>query len=91
MQGNIKSGSASGKSTFVQKIMNDPELKDRIAIMGMDNFYRGLPKGINPDDYDFDHPKSLNMDKIRDCLKELFSKNEVSYSIYDFKTHGPSG
>ncbi len=45
--------------------MNDPELKDRIAIMGMDNFYKGLPKGTNPDDYDFDHPKSLDMDKIR--------------------------
>lgn len=91
MQGKIISGSASGKTTFVEKIMNDPELKDRIAIMGMDNFYRGLPKGIDSDDYDFDHPKSLNMEKIRDCLKELFSKNEVTYSIYDFKTHGPSG
>jgi hypothetical protein len=30
--------------------------------MGMDNFYKGLPKGTNPDDYDFDHPKSLDMD-----------------------------
>lgn len=71
--------------------MNDPELKDRIAIMGMDNFYKGLPKGTNPDDYDFDHPKSLNMDELRVCLEELISKGEVSYSIYDFKTHGPSG
>lgn len=44
--------------------MNDPELKDKIVVMGMDNFYRGLPKGVHPDDYDFDHPKSLNMERI---------------------------
>ncbi len=74
MQGNLTSGSASGKTTFVEKIMNDPELKDWIAIMGMDNFYRGLPKGTDPDDYDFDHPKSLDMEKIRECLEELITK-----------------
>ena len=91
MQGNIISGSASGKTTLVEKILKDSELKDKIVVMGMDNFYRGLPKDFNPDDYDFDHPKSLNMEKIRECLKELFSKGEVTYSIYDFKTHGPSG
>ncbi len=71
--------------------MNDPELKDRIAIMGMDNFYKQIPHDINPDDYDFDHPKSLDMDRIRVCLEELISTGSVSYSIYDFKTHGPSG
>lgn len=59
--------------------------------MGMDNFYRGVPKGTNPDDYDFDHPKSLHMDTLRDCLEELITKGSVSYSIYDFKHHGPSG
>jgi uridine kinase len=61
LQGNLKSGSASGKTTFVEKIMNDPELKDRIAIMGMDNFYKKMPKGTDPDEYDFDHPKSLDI------------------------------
>ena len=91
MQGKFISGSASGKTTFVHKIMNDPELKDRIAIMGMDNFYRGLPKGTNPDDYDFDHPKSLDMESLKTRLEELITSGEVSYSIYDFKTHGPSG
>ena len=71
--------------------MNDPELKDRIAIMGMDNFYKGLPKGTNPNDYDFDHPKSLDMESLKTRLEELITLGEVSYSIYDFKTHGPSG
>ena len=54
--------------------MNDPELKDRIAIMGMDNFYKKMPKGTDPDEYDFDHPKSLDIQKIRECLEELITK-----------------
>ena len=57
----------------------------------MDNFYIPLPKNINADDYDFDHPSSLNMKKIKNSLDELISKGEVTFSIYDFKIHGPSG
>lgn len=59
--------------------------------MGMDNFYKGLPHGINPDDYDFDHPKSLDIDKLYDTLKILLRDGEVDVSIYDFVHHGPSG
>ncbi len=36
--------------------------------MGMDNFYKGLPHGIDPDNYDFDHPKSLDIDALYECL-----------------------
>lgn len=57
----------------------------------MDNFYKGLPHGINPDDYDFDHPKSLDNEKLYETLQELFDKGETNVSIYDFKHHGPSG
>lgn len=27
-----------------------------------------LPKGTNADDYDFDHPSSLDMDQLYKCL-----------------------
>ena len=68
MQGKIISGSASGKTTFVERLKRDPSLWDKVEIMGMDNFYKGLPQGINPDNYDFDHPKSLDIDALYECL-----------------------
>lgn len=40
----------------------------------MDNFYKGLPKGTNIDDYDFDHPSSLDFAYMTKCLKELIEK-----------------
>jgi len=43
----------------------------------MDNFYLGCPEGVNPKDYDFDHPSSLNFEAINKCLKELLIKKET--------------
>ena len=32
---------------------------------------------MNPDDYDFDHPSSLDMDRLYDCLLELLKTGET--------------
>ena len=57
----------------------------------MDNFYRGLPKGVNPKDYDFDHPQSLDFDAINKCLRELLINKKTQMPIYNFKIHAQSG
>ena len=44
----------------------------------MDNFYLGLDtKNQNPDDYDFDHPKSLDFEFVRKCLSELLETGQT--------------
>lgn len=48
-----------------------------------------LPKGMNADEYDFDHPSSLNIDLLYDCLVELLKTGETQIPVYCFKTHSP--
>ena len=62
-------------------------IQNKITVIGMDNFYKGLPKGTNIDDYDFDHPSSLDFAYMTKCLKELIEKRETKTPIYDFTTH----
>ena len=88
MQGKLKSGTASGKTTFTKKLAKHLHIQEKLTIMGMDNFYWGIPENIeNPDDYDFDHPKSLDFDYMYKCLRELLSQGETMAPQYCFKTH----
>lgn len=56
----------------------------------MDNFYKELPEGTNPRDYDFDHPKSLDMNHLYKTLLEIFDKGEAKINLYDFRTNSHS-
>ena len=38
---------------------------------------KSLPKGMNADEYDFDHPSSLNIDLLYNCLVELLKTGET--------------
>jgi uridine kinase len=55
-----------------------------ISIKG---FLISLPPNLHPNDYDFDHPKSLDFPFINKCLKELLEKKETESPVYCFKTH----
>lgn len=57
----------------------------------MDNFYIGLPPGMKGEDYDFDHPMSLNFEALNKCLRELLIQKKTQLPIYDFKQHRQSG
>ena len=81
----IVGGTASGKTTFTEKLKT--EISEKITHFGMDNFYKGIDPEINPDDYDFDHPNSLDLDYVYKCFKELVTTGETKIPIYDFKTH----
>ena len=81
----IVGGTASGKTTFTEKLKS--QIPHKVTQFGLDNFYMGIPEGVDPIDYDFDHPGSLDFDYVVKCIKELVEKGETKIPIYDFKTH----
>lgn len=81
----ITGGSASGKTTFCEKIIS--QISANCSVFGFDMFYRGLPAGIDPDDYDFDHPNAIDFDAAYNCLLELAAGKDTKIPVYDFTTH----
>ncbi len=64
---------------------------DKISLFSSDNFYFSIPKGIDPDDYDFDHPNSLDFDLMYKCLQELINDGETTLPVYSFIKHKSTG
>lgn len=50
-------------------------------------FFIRLPPNTHPDNYDFDHPNSLDFDKMYSCLLELYNGHPTKTPIYDFNIH----
>ena len=48
---------------------------------------KSLPGNLHPDDYDFDHPTSLDFNYILKCLQELLTEKKTESPLYCFKTH----
>ena len=85
----ICGGSCSGKTTVAQKIYEMLCPHSRVAIVSQDNFYRCLPEGVDPHNYDFDDPHALDLEALYDCLQQLHVGHGLPVSIpqYDFVTH----
>ena len=81
----IVGGTSSGKTTITEEMKK--KVNKPITHFGLDNFYIGISEEINPDDYDFDHPSSLDWDYIVKCATELVKKGRTEVPIYDFTTH----
>lgn len=87
----IAGGSASGKTTIVNKI-EDNFKPGEVSVISMDNYYKRRDdltleerKTIN-----YDSPDSFDLDLLRDNLKSLISGTSVDEPIYDFKIHNRS-
>ena len=81
----IVGGTSSGKTTITDELKK--RVKRPITHFGLDNFYIGVGKETNPDDYDFDHPSALDWDYIVKCATELVKDGRTKVPIYDFTTH----
>lgn len=81
----ITGGTASGKTTFTEKIFED--LNFEITKFSFDCFYKGLPPNTDPDNYDFDHPESLDFEEILRCFRLLRDGKECNLPVYSFITH----
>ncbi|XP_017354537.1 uridine-cytidine kinase 1 isoform X1 [Cebus imitator] len=93
----VSGGTASGKSTVCEKIMellgqNEVEQRQRkVVILSQDRFYKVLTaeqkaKALKAQ-YNFDHPDAFDNDLMHRTLKNIVEGKTVEVPTYDFVTH----
>lgn len=87
----VAGGSASGKSTVVQKIISKLDSTD-ITVIKHDDFYKDLSHLPLEERYkvNFDHPDSLDNDLFYNQLKDLLDNKPINKPTYDFVVHNRS-
>ncbi|WP_022835633.1 uridine kinase [Salisaeta longa] len=84
----IAGGSGSGKSTVLQRVVRSIG-SARIAVLDHDAYYRDLSH-LPPEEraqFNFDHPRALETDLMREHLDTLLQGTPIEKPIYDFTTH----
>ena len=84
----VAGGTASGKSTVCELIMNSLQEKS-VVLLAQDSFYRPLTEKEreNVKDYNFDHPAAIGWPLIVSTLQQLLLRKPVKVPVYDFVTH----
>jgi len=84
----ICGGSCSGKTTVAHRIHSQlSNYGYHLSIISQDNFYRSLLHGVDPAEYDFDSPDSIDFESIYECLQSLKNGQTAVIPQYDFTTH----
>jgi uridine kinase len=75
------------------RILEQLQGNQRVAILSMDSYYRGLSaeESAKADDYNFDHPDAFDWELIAKHLAQLKRKKPIEVPHYDFKTHARTG
>ncbi len=84
----VAGGTASGKTTVVQKIYERLNTND-VQVLKFDDYYKDLSL-LSPEErskVNFDHPESLDNDLMYHDLDLLLNGNTIEKPLYDFKTH----
>ena len=84
----IAGGTASGKTTVVQKIFERLNSKD-VQMIKFDDYYKDLSNLPIEEraKVNFDHPDSLDIDLLYDQLKDLMEGKSIEKPLYDFTIH----
>lgn len=86
----ICGGSASGKTTVAQKIIESLDVP-WVTLLSMDCFYKILNDKQHDqalqNEYNFDHPDAFDIDLMIDVLRKLKEGRKVEVPIYNFITH----
>ena len=84
----IAGGTASGKTTVVDKIIKSFQNKD-VSVICMDNYYKQRDeltfeerKRIN-----YDHPDAIDMDLLKMHIRALMDNRNIDCPVYDFANH----
>ncbi len=87
----IAGGSASGKTTVVEKIITKLKSVD-VTLICHDDYYNDLSNISLEERYsiNYDHPSSLDNNLLISNLNELLNGNSVEKPIYDFIAHNRS-
>jgi uridine kinase len=91
----VAGGTASGKSTVCQKIIDaleqngfDKNVRRRVEVISQECFYRALNETekqlANKGQFDFDHPDSLDEKLMTKTLTEIMAGQTTQVSEYDF-------
>jgi uridine kinase len=83
----VAGGSGSGKTYFAQELK--AALGEHATIVYQDNFYIDQSRRFDHDggSVNFDHPDSLDLRLLAQCLSELKNSHSTKIPVYDFKTH----
>ncbi|MCX5773802.1 MAG: uridine kinase [Fusobacteria bacterium] len=84
----IAGGTASGKTTVVEKIM-DRFKNESVECLELDAYYKDFSH-LSPSERDhlnFDHPQSIDFDLLISHIQLLKEGNKIEKPIYDFGTH----
>jgi len=86
----LTGGSASGKTTVAEKIIEALDLP-WVVLFSMDSFYKELTpeqqEQAARNEYNFDHVDAFDFDLCVATLKKLKQGKKVDVPIYDFTTH----
>ena len=83
----VAGGSGSGKTYFAKELKD--ALGSNATIVYQDNFYIDQSHRFDHDggSVNFDHPESLELTLLAQCLKELKTGKPTEIPVYDFVTH----
>jgi uridine kinase len=87
----IAGGSASGKSTVVDKIIKGLKSVE-VTVIRNDDYYKDQTH-LTPEQRvltNYDHPQSLDNDLLLSHLESLLQGQSINKPIYDFVTHNRS-
>lgn len=85
----IAGGTASGKTTAAQQFVE--RLGARGVLIDHDRYYKSLPPHTRPLDHNFDHPHSLDTERLVRDLDGLRAGTAVRVPRYDFASHSRLG
>ncbi len=83
----IAGGTASGKSTLAQRVAQ--RLAARCLHIVHDRYYVSMPAEFQdrPTHWNFDHPNSLDTERLVADLDTLLTGNPVDLPVYDYRSH----
>lgn len=82
----ITGGSGSGKTTLAEGL-RDLTADFGGVVISQDDYYLGLPDGVDASEYNFDDPVALDLDRLASDLASLKAGCAVRRPVYDFIRH----
>ena len=84
----IGGGSASGKTTFVEKL-SDVIGKEQLCLLHHDSYYkdRSMISPVERAEINYDHPSALDTGLLAEHLEQLKNGREIEVPVYNFSTH----
>ncbi len=88
----IAGGTGSGKTTVVNKIIQELGMDD-IGVIAQDSYYKDLSHLPLEEraKYNFDHPRALDFDLLYEHLTRLKAGETIEQPVYSFIQHNRTG